>query len=129
MTRVPLVSDSATFSAASRQIEQREEQRVAVLPLVRLPVERARRGRDGEVRDGSTGGVKRSSGSSVRLPTTVMTVSPAMASSSFAIVEVRRVLTGQRGGDLGPQDGLVEVELAVELLDASRASAVRSTTA
>src|SRR6201996_1742631 len=51
-------------------------------------------------------GVKRSSGSAVRLPTTVMTVSPAMA-------DLPRV----RAQDLGPQHRLVEVELAVQLED------------
>ena len=56
-------------------------------------------------------GVNRSSGSSIRLPTTVMSVSPAaMAASYFA--------SGR--SDLGAQDGLVEVQLAVELLDRGR---------
>src|SRR5439155_15196010 len=55
-------------------------------------------------------GVKRSSGSAVRLPTTVMVVSPAIADS----------LPGVRPQDLGPQHRLVEVELPVELLDAGR---------
>src|SRR5215475_101455 len=55
-----------------------EEQRLAVLPLVRLPVEHPRGGGDGEVRHRAPLDVKRSSGSAVRLPTTVMIVSPAM---------------------------------------------------
>src|SRR5688572_17857757 len=61
-------------------------------------------------------GVKRSSGSAVRLPTTVMTVSPAITAAS-----ARRC--GGRGGPLlrlatqhlGAQHGLVEPQLAVEL--------------
>ena len=51
MTREPLVSDPATCSANSRQHARAEEQSLAVLPLVRLTVERARSGRDGEVGD------------------------------------------------------------------------------
>src|SRR5947209_7886099 len=53
-------------------------------------------------------GVNRSSGSSTRLPINVMLVSPA------AMV---RLLLRVRSDELGAQHGLVEVELAVELLD------------
>ena len=76
---MPRCSDSATFSAACRQTAQDEEQRVAVLPLVGLLSKV--RGVDA-IRKFATAapeGVKRSSGSSTRLPTTVMMVSPAMS--------------------------------------------------
>src|SRR3954469_16058224 len=56
-------------------------------------------------------GVNRSSGSSTRLPINVMLVSPA------AMV---RLLLRVRADELGAQHGLVEVELAVELLDGGR---------
>src|SRR6478736_8798689 len=49
--------------------------------------------------------VKRSSGSAVRLPTTVMTVSPAMSGS----------LLGVGTDDLGAKHRLVQVELTVQL--------------
>src|SRR3954447_15433253 len=57
-------------------------------------------------------GVNRSSGSSVRLPTTVMVVSPAMPCPLLRV----------RTDELGAQHGLVEVELPVELLDGRRLS-------
>ncbi len=50
MTRLPFVSEPATCSANSRHTGTQEE-RLAVLPLVRLTVERAGGRRDGEVRD------------------------------------------------------------------------------
>src|SRR5699024_11884090 len=53
-------------------------------------------------------GVNRSSGSAVRFPITVMTVSPAMT-----LLRSRSVRVGS--DQLGAQDGLVEAELAVEL--------------
>src|SRR5215207_6546584 len=56
-------------------------------------------------------GVNRSSGSSTRLPTRVMTVSPA---AMFGWL-LRSALVG--ADDLGAQHGLVEVQLPVELLD------------
>ena len=82
-----------------------QEQRFAVLPLVGVAVEL--RGVDAIVNDATAApdGVKRSSGSAVRLPTTVMRVSPAI------------VPTALGAQDLGPQHRLVEVELAVQLLD------------
>ena len=55
-----------------------EEQRVPVDPLLRLPVERARSGRDREPRTLLPFFVDLNSGSAVRLPTTVMIVSPAI---------------------------------------------------
>src|SRR3954452_25580170 len=75
-------------------------------------------------------GVKRSSGSSVRLPTTVMVVSPAMIfSSPLQIVSAgrlseppdkKRSSAGLRPDDFGPQDGLVEAQLTVQLGDGLR---------
>src|SRR3954447_16619880 len=102
---MPRCNDSATFSAACRQIEQR---RNSASPSFHSLVLRSNwRGVDAIVKDATAApdGVKRSSGSAVRLPTTVMTVSPAM------------VLPHLRPQDLGPQHRLVEVELAVQLLD------------
>src|SRR5690242_17463553 len=71
-------------------------------------------------------GVKRSSGSSVRFPTTVMVVSPAIA-LLLAAGLVRRRLSeppdknersaGLGPDDLGTQDGLVEPQLTVQLGD------------
>src|SRR5690606_7768136 len=151
MTRMPFVSDSATFSAASRQIEQRMNR---VSPSFHSFAWRSKvRGVDATVKLATAApeGVKRSSGSPVRFPITVMTVSPAMASSfvvsstssrscSYASrvgsshhaaptratacgVRWRTGRTGEAGGsasvraqDLRPQDGLVQAELAVELL-------------
>src|SRR4051794_26172160 len=70
-------------------------------------------------------GVKRSSGSSVRFPTTVMTVSPAMTISSrpgkrafsqrLSEPSDKNGSARVRPDDLGTQDGLVEPQLAVEL--------------
>src|SRR5690606_4905646 len=77
-------------------------------------------------------GVKRSSGSAVRFPTTVMMVSPATMSSwdwRWKSASGRRRAYGSaptctacssglvlvRPHDLGPQDGLVQVELAIQL--------------
>ena len=88
MTRVPLVSDSATDSAASRQIEQRMN---SVSPSFHSFDWRSNvRGVDATVKFATAApdGVKRSSGSPVRFPITVMTVSPAMPAprSSFSSV-------------------------------------------
>ena len=80
---MPLVSDSATFSAASRQTEQR---RNSASPSFHSLVWRSNvRGVDATVKFATAApfGVKRSSGSAVRLPTTVMTVSPAMVTPVF----------------------------------------------
>src|SRR5699024_1249971 len=78
ITRAPLVSDSATFSADCRQMLQRRNRaspsshwfasrlnRRGVLAIVKLAT-------------AAPDGVNRNSGSAVRLPITVMTVSPAM---------------------------------------------------
>src|SRR5699024_3042233 len=63
-------------------------------------------------------GVKRSSGSLVRFPTTVMTVSPAIECS------LKRgscsALLGVRAEDLRAQNGLVESELTIEFLGRCR---------
>ena len=78
---MPRVSDSATFSAACRQTAQ---DRNSASPSSHSLVCRLNdRGVDA-IRKFATAapdGVKRSSGSSTRLPTTVMTVSPAMRCS------------------------------------------------
>ena len=85
MTRVPLVSDSATFSAASRQIEQRMNR---VSPSFHSPAWRSKvRGVEATVKEATAApeGVKRISGSAVRFPMMVMMVSPAMALSPFPV--------------------------------------------
>ena len=88
MTRMPRVSDSAAFSAACRQTEQfRNRVSWSFQSLVcRSKV----RGVDATVKFATAApeGVKRSSGSAVRLPTTVIGVSPAM--SGLQSVDVRR---------------------------------------
>ena len=81
ITAVPFWRDSATFSAAWRQTEQR---RNSASPSFHSLVFLSKvRGVDATVKFATAAplGVKRSSGSAVRLPTTVMTVSPAMAVS------------------------------------------------
>src|SRR3954451_21928795 len=104
MTREPRVSDSATFSAACRHTLQR---RNSASPSFHSCDWRSKvRGVEATVKFATAApeGVKRSSGSAVRVPITVMTVSPAMSV------------------DLGPhqlraQHRLVQVELPVELGD------------
>jgi len=83
MTRVPLVSDSATFSAASRQLEQGMNR---VSPSFHSPAWRSKvRGVEATVKEATAApeGVKRSSGSAVRFPMIVMMVSPAMMVRAF----------------------------------------------
>jgi hypothetical protein len=78
MTRAPRVSDSATFSAGWRQMLQR---RNSASPSFHSPEARSKvRGVDATVKFATAApeAVKRSSGSAVRLPITVMMVSPAM---------------------------------------------------
>src|SRR5690242_8868458 len=109
MTRVPRLSDSATFSAASRQTEQRMNR---VSPSFHSLLWRSNaRGVDATVKFATAApdGVNRSSGSPVMLPMMVMTVSPAMA-----VVLLAR--SGAGAQQLGPQHRLVEAELTVELL-------------
>src|SRR5690349_2264104 len=116
MTRMPRVSDSATFSAGCRQTLQR---RNSASPSFHSPDCRSSvRGVEATVKlaTAAPDGVNRSSGSAVRLPTTVMTVSPAMATSA------RR-----RSGRSGPlrlaaqhlraQHRLVQAQLAIQLRD------------
>src|SRR3712207_2328464 len=78
MTRVPRVRDSATFSAACRHtLHVRKSPSPSFHSLVALSRNRGVEA----IRNFATAaplGVKRSSGSSTRLPTIVMTVSPAM---------------------------------------------------
>src|SRR4249920_2055850 len=103
MTRMPRVIDSATFSAGWRHALQR---RNSDSPSFHSPDWRSKvRGVDATVKlaTAAPDGVNRSSGSAVRLPTTVMTVSPAMTGLPLVGAE-----------DLGPQHRLVEVELPVE---------------
>src|SRR3954454_13697469 len=120
MTRVPLVSDSATDSAASRQIEQR---RNSVSPSFHSLLWRSNvRGVDATVKFATAApdGVKRSSGSPVRFPITVMTVSPAMPApcERGRFGSVRR--SGVGAQDLGPEHGLVQAQLTVQLLGRGR---------
>src|SRR3954447_18518335 len=108
MTRMPRCSDSATFSAACRQtLQLRKRLSPSFHSLVCLS---RNRGVDA-MRNFATAaplGVNLSSGSSTRFPTRVMTVSPAAMPA---------LLLRVRAQHLGAQHGLVEVELAVELLD------------
>src|SRR5690242_3630986 len=75
---MPFWRDSATFSAACRHTEQ---DRNSASPSFHSLLCRSKvRGVDAirKLATAAPDGVKRSSGSSTRLPTTVMTVSPAM---------------------------------------------------
>src|SRR3954452_14580352 len=113
---MPFWSDSATFSAAWRQIEQRRKS--ASPSFHSLVALSSVRGVEAIVKFATAApdGVNRSSGSPVRFPTTVMTVSPALWVS---LVEEVRVLRSVSVGteDLGAKHRLVQRELAVELLD------------
>src|SRR4051812_16295526 len=112
---MPRVSVSATFSAAWRHTLQRMN---SASPSFHSPDWRSKlRGVEATVKlaTAAPDGVNRSSGSAVRLPTTVMTVSPAMAASA-------RGGRGRGALRLAPQHlraqhGLVEPQLAVELRD------------
>src|SRR3954470_23135672 len=110
MTRAPRCSDSATFSAACRQMLQRRKS--ASPSFHSLVCLSRKRGVDATVKFATAAplGVKRSSGSSVRLPTTVIVVSPAMS----------RPLLRAGPDELRAKHRLVEVELPVELLDGGR---------
>src|SRR5689334_2603575 len=135
MTRAPRCSDSATFSAAWRHTLQA---RKSGSPSFHSPDARSRVRGVEATRNFATAapeGVKRSSGSSVRFPTTVMVVSPAIDSSSRTsrliwaeacqlgvTVSARSgsdvpewVLADFRTDDLGAQHRLVESELPVQL--------------
>src|SRR5699024_9782879 len=117
-TRVPRCRDSATFSPISRHTEQRRNR---VSPSLNSPAWRSKiRGVEATVKFATAAplGVKRSSGSLVRFPTTVMTVSPAIEcslkrGSCSALLRVR-------AEDLRAQNGLVESELTIEFLGRCR---------
>src|SRR4051794_29340441 len=125
MTRVPLVSDSAAFPAASRQIEQR---RNSVSPSFHSLLWRSNvRGVEATVKlaTAAPDGVNRSSGSPVRFPITVMVVSPLMpaprsSSNRSGYRRYPRQGSGVRAQDLRPQHDLVEAQLTVELLGGVR---------
>ena len=85
MTRAPRCSDSATFSAACRQTEQR---RNSASPSFHSLVALSRiRGVDATVKFATAAplGVNRSSGSSVRLPMTVMVTSPCAIAAPYLV--------------------------------------------
>src|SRR6476661_9605598 len=120
MTRVPRPRDSATFSAASRQTEQRMNR---VSPSFHSLLWRSNaRGVDATVKlaTAAPDGVNRSSGSPVMLPITVMMVSPAMSTPCFCRVVGEGGCSGAGAQELGPQDRLVQTELAVQLLGRGR---------
>src|SRR4051795_9748463 len=115
MTRMPRVSDSATFSAGCRHTLHRMN---SASPSFRSPDWRSKvRGVEATVKFATAAplGVKRSSGSAVRLPTTVMTVSPAMPGPLRG-----SRLADVRAEDLGAQHRLVQVQHTVEFLDGGR---------
>ena len=96
ITRVPRVSDSATFSAASRHTEHRMKR---VSPSFHSFDCRSNvRGVEATVKFATAApeGVKRSSGSLVRLPMMVMTVSPAMAGLPSSVGDLSRRRVDQR---------------------------------
>src|SRR6201986_3783700 len=122
MPRMPRCSDSATFSAACRHtFTVRRRLSPSFHSLVALS---RNRGVDAtrKVATGWPDGVNRSSGSATRLPTTVMGVSPAAMMALPVLAELMGGLglTVLGPQDLGPQHALVEVQLAVELLDGRR---------
>src|SRR3954465_7765209 len=116
MTREPAFrSVSAMFSAGWRHTLQR---RNSVSPSFHSPDWRSKlRGVDATVKlaTAAPDGVNRSSGSAVRLPTTVMTGSPAIAAASARGSRGRGRPLRLAAQDLGAQHGLVEPELAVQL--------------
>src|SRR4051812_826269 len=99
MTRVPRDRDSATCSAASRHTEQRMNR---ASPSFHSCACRSNvRGVLATVKFATAApcGVNRSSGSAVRLPMIVMTVSPAM-SGSFGVGRAGWGADAGHGGDL-----------------------------
>src|SRR5512144_2558666 len=114
ITRVPRCSDSATFSAASRQMLQR---RKSVSPSFHSFACRSNvRGVDATVKFATAAplGVNRSSGSLVMFPPIVMSVSPAMNRSLLFGQPRSAAVEAQH---LRPQHRLAELQLPVELLD------------
>src|SRR3954468_16517556 len=122
MTRMPRWRLSATFSAACRQTLQ---VRKRLSPSFHSPDCWSRKRGVEATRNVATAcplGVKRSSGSATRLPTIVIWVSPAAMRLSGYRSCACRGLTGRRSvglgaDDLGAQDGLLQVQLPVELFD------------
>src|SRR3954470_9649767 len=120
MTRIPFCNDSATFSAACRQTAQL---RNIASPSFHSPDWRSKvRGVEATVKlaTGAPEGVKRSSGSAVRLPTRVMTVSPAMVVASGLRRGLAGLARGDLADDLGAEHVLLQRQLPVELLDRVR---------
>src|SRR6478672_1593891 len=111
---MPRWRDSATFSAAWRQTLQ---ERKRLSPSFHSFVCLSRNRGVEAMRNFATAaplGVKRSSGSSTRLPTMVMTVSPAAMGVRSLDSTGDQVADGSAlvgTDDLGAQHGLVEVEL------------------
>src|SRR3954452_3732180 len=140
--RSPFCSDSATFSAACRHTEQ--DRNSASPSFHSLDCLSKVRGVEAmrKLATAAPEGVKRSSGSSTRLPTTVIWVSPAMSGllvrfdrlghrgphrGPIVAGDTDKCQRGSTGGSvgrgphhLGAQHRLVETELAVELLDGVR---------
>src|SRR3954453_19871935 len=112
---MPFWSDSATFSAACRHTEQ--DRNSASPSFHSLDCRSKVRGVDAirKLATAAPEGVKRSSGSSTRLPTTVMTVSPAMCAlpgAGSALGRLRPLWSAGVGtDDLGAQHRLVQGEL------------------
>src|SRR3954468_14232851 len=87
-----------------------EEQRVAVLPLVGLLVEEPGSRCNGEVGDGRTAGGEPQ----------LRVIGQVADNGDGGLSRHARLLLRVRTDELGAQHGLVEVELAVELLDGGR---------
>src|SRR4051794_37601226 len=132
MTREPRWRDSATCSAAWRHtVQARKSGSPSFHSLVALSMNRGVEATR-NLATAAPDGVKRSSGSSVRLPMTVIVVSPAMVTprthyrcrDSRCHTGVTRrnrtrsgVLADFRTDDLGTQHRLVESQLTVQLGD------------
>src|SRR5215204_1187068 len=104
MTLIPFCSDSATFSAACRHTAQF---RNIASPSRHSLVWRSNvRGVDATVKFATAApeGVKRSSGSAVRLPTNVIVVSPAMKIS--VVMSVDGIFCCPRGLELNESSSL-----------------------
>src|ERR1700750_2532701 len=117
---MPCGRDSATFSAACRHTEQ---DRNSASPSFHSLLWRSKvRGVDAirKLATAAPEGVKRSSGSSTRLPTTVMTVSPAMWVSWVCLSWTVAGSVSVGTDDLSAEHRLVQGELTVELLDGRR---------
>src|SRR5690348_11363119 len=115
MTLMPRCRLSATFSAACRHTLQLRKR---LSPSFHSPVALSRnRGVEAtrKVATGCPAGVKRSSGSATRLPTTVIWVSPAAIGPLPVANEFLKGISAVLGPhDLSAQHALVEVELPVQ---------------